>query len=79
LAPADRDAVDLDDRILRVKIMLGLFENPYPDKNLKHNFASPAFTKANLQAAQETVTLLKNEQGILPLNKDKKILKMRQA
>lgn len=61
-------------RILRVKFMLGLFDSAYPDKNLKKNFACAEFTKANLQAAQEVITLLKNDNNTLPLAKDKKVL-----
>ncbi len=61
-------------RILRVKMQLGLFENSYPDKTLKAKFASPEFRKVALQAAQESIILLKNKDNILPLAKDAKIL-----
>jgi beta-glucosidase len=61
-------------RILRVKIQLGLFEKPYPDTTLKAGFASKEFTAANLQAAEESITLLKNEGNILPLSKKLKVL-----
>jgi len=60
--------------ILRVKFQLGLFEKPYPDKQLKEQFATDASRQANLQAAREAMTLLKNESGLLPLGKDKKVL-----
>jgi beta-glucosidase len=60
--------------ILRVKFQLGLFENPYPDKQLKEQFATEASRQVNLQAAREAMTLLKNENNILPLSKDKKVL-----
>jgi beta-glucosidase len=60
--------------ILRVKFRLGLFENPYPDKQLKEQFATEASSQVNLQAAREAMTLLKNENNILPLSKDKKVL-----
>ncbi len=53
------------ERILYVKQQLGLF-NPtevnYP------NFASEKHKKAALAAAEESITLLKNKNGILPLN-----------
>ena len=53
------------ERILYVKQKLGLF-NPtevnYP------NFASEKHKKAALAAAEESITLLKNNNGILPLN-----------
>jgi len=61
-------------RILKVKVKLGLFENPYPVSSLKNQFASPEFTKINLQAARESITLLKNENQILPLPKTARVL-----
>ena len=61
-------------RILRVKYMLGLFENPYPDESLKSKFATEESRKANLEAARESITLLKNDNNLLPLKKDQKIL-----
>lgn len=61
-------------RILKVKYELGLFINPYPNKKLKKNFACDEFTKVNLQAAREAITLLKNNDELLPLPKDKKVL-----
>jgi len=60
--------------ILRVKFRLGLFENPYPDKQLKEQFATDASRKVNLKAAREAMTLLKNENDILPLSKSRKVL-----
>lgn len=60
-------------RILRVKFELGLFENPYANEKLKKKFACDEFREVNLQAAREAITLLKNESGLLPLSKDKKI------
>ena len=61
-------------RILLVKLKLGLFDQPYPDKSLKAKFASPEFRNVALQAAQESIVLLKNNGNILPLAKDAKIL-----
>jgi beta-glucosidase len=61
-------------RILRVKYMLGLFEKPYPNKNLIPRFATDASRLVNLQAAQEAMTLLKNDGNVLPLAKGKKVL-----
>jgi beta-glucosidase len=61
-------------RILTVKYQLGLFDDPYPDKKLKAKFASPEFAQVNLQAARESLTLLKNEKNVLPLAKDQKVL-----
>ena len=54
--------------VLRVKFMLGLFDNPYIDeallKKVNHTEASRAVA---LQAAQEGISLLKNENSLLPL------------
>jgi beta-glucosidase len=60
-------------RILRVKFQLGLFEKPYPDKELIKNIATKEHTNANLNAAQESIILAKNEDDFLPLKKDKKV------
>ncbi len=62
------------ERILTVKMELGLFDNPFPNKEMKKNFASNEFTKINLQAARESIVLTKNENNILPLKKDTKVL-----
>ena len=61
-------------RILQVKFRLNLWENPYPDPELKHRVGSQEFTQVSLQAAREALTLLKNDQELLPLNKNQKIL-----
>jgi beta-glucosidase len=61
-------------RILRVKFQLGLFENPLPNPAVKANFAKPEFIETSLQAARETLVLLKNEKNVLPLAKNKKVL-----
>ena len=61
-------------RILKVKYELGLFENPYPNRKLKKKFACDEFREVNLQAARESITLLKNEKQTLPLSKSAKVL-----
>lgn len=61
-------------RILRVKYKLGLFDNAYPNTDLLEGFASDEFRQANITAAQEAVTLLKNKDSILPLAKETKVL-----
>lgn len=60
-------------RILKIKFELGLFENPYPQKDYLNKFASREHTQFNLDAAREAVILAKNENNILPLSKNKKI------
>lgn len=61
-------------RILMVKFKLGLFESPYPDQSMTAKMGCPEFVLASLDAAREAVTLLKNDNNILPLAKGKKIL-----
>src|SRR5688572_10609576 len=61
-------------RILRVKYELGLFENPGPNAALKANFARPESRQVSLEAARESITLLKNANNILPLAKTTKVL-----
>ena len=61
-------------RILRVKYELGLFENPGPNPALKSKFGLPESRQVSLQAAQESMTLLKNDGNILPLSKTTKVL-----
>jgi beta-glucosidase len=60
--------------ILRVKYMLGLFEDAYPRKNLAYSVGSEGSRQVNLQAAQEAMTLLKNDGDVLPLAKTQKVL-----
>ncbi len=61
-------------RILKVKMDLGLFENPYPDDNLYSKIATKENEDVNLLAATESITLVKNDGNILPLSKNMKIL-----
>ena len=61
-------------RILRVKFELGLFENPMGNRALKSKIGLAESRQASLQAAQESMTLLKNTNGLLPLAKDRKVL-----
>lgn len=67
----------LDDavrRILRVKSRLGLFERPVPTFENYPKFGCAEFQQASLNTALESITLLKNENGILPLSKNQKVL-----
>src|SRR5262249_20708916 len=61
-------------RILRVKFELGLFEHPMSDAGLKVQFATSESRAVALQAARESLTLLKNDNNILPLAKNRKVL-----
>src|SRR5436190_3728283 len=53
---------------------LGLMDNPYPEPAAAANFGLPAYQEVALHAAREAMTLLKNENNILPLTKNKKVL-----
>ena len=61
-------------RILLVKFELGLFDKPMPDASLKAKFGLPEYRDVSLQAARESITLLKNTGNILPLAKTAKVL-----
>jgi beta-glucosidase len=61
-------------RILRVKFELGLFENAMPDAALAARVGTDEFRRVSLEAARETMTLLRNENGLLPLAKNRKVL-----
>jgi beta-glucosidase len=66
---------DLDSsvaRVLREKFRMGLFENPYADMNAaKKTSKMESSRKLALRAAHESMVLLKNENQLLPLPKDK--------
>ena len=61
-------------RILRLKYRLGLFDRPDTGGKGYEKFGSKEHADKALRAAEETMVLLKNEGGILPLAKGKKIL-----
>src|SRR5205823_14406620 len=60
--------------ILLVKIQAGLFENARPNPAISARFNQPEFRQTNLEAAREAITLLKNENNVLPLRRGSKIL-----
>lgn len=61
-------------RVLRMKYRLGLFEKPYNDLKDYPLFGGQEHAAAALQAAEESLVLLKNADAILPLAKGKKLL-----
>lgn len=61
-------------RILRVKYALNLFERPTTNPKDYPKFGSKEFEQAAYQMAAESITLLKNQQNILPLKKTAKVL-----
>ena len=55
--------------ILRIKILLGLFENPYVDVDASRAVQyAPAHLEAARRSAEESAILLKNDAGALPLD-----------
>ena len=65
---------DAVSKILKLKFELDLFENPATNPADYNDFASEEFENMAYQSAAEAITLLKNNDNILPLNRDKKIL-----
>ncbi len=61
-------------RILRAKYRLGLFDEPNTGGKGYEKFGCEEFAQKSLQAAEESMVLLKNEGNVLPLAKGKKIL-----
>ncbi|MFE6780132.1 glycoside hydrolase family 3 N-terminal domain-containing protein [Streptomyces sp. NPDC057702] len=62
----------LDDavaRVLRVKFQLGLFANPYVDEGAAVTEPTPAARAAAREVAGRCLVLLKNERGLLPLDR----------
>jgi beta-glucosidase len=71
----------LDDavrRILRVKYKFGMFDKPRPAErklSLDHScFGSPEHREVAREAVRKSLVMLKNEDDILPLNKNARIL-----
>lgn len=55
--------------VLRVKFELGLFDHPYVDPALNAKvYRSPVHLAVSLESALESMTLLKNENHLLPLS-----------
>lgn len=61
-------------RILKLKFDVGLFDNAYPEEEAKANFGKAEYAEVALNAALESITLLKNEGDVLPLGKNTKVL-----
>ncbi len=60
-------------RILRVKFRLGLFETPVTPMENYPKFGSEEFVNYAYEAAKESITLLKNEKQVLPIDPSKRI------
>ena len=61
-------------RILRLETEVGMFENDLPDPQMVAHIGAPGFATVSRKAAEESITLLKNEGGLLPLAKTSKVL-----
>jgi len=61
-------------RILVLKYKVGLFDNPYPEESAKSNFGKAEYQTLALDAAHEAMTLLKNQDNVLPFAKNIKVL-----
>lgn len=64
-------------RILRVKFAFGLFDKPRPSARRwsnDHSFGSEAHREIAREAVRKSLVLLKNEQQVLPLRKEQRIL-----
>jgi beta-glucosidase len=60
-------------RVLTLKFMLGLFDQPYVDETTAGRvLENEATRELALRAAREAIVLLKNENNLLPLRKDLK-------
>ncbi len=63
---------ELVGKMLEYKFRMGLFENPYVDPEKAKSFIGSEANRAlALEAARQTITLLKNENNLAPLNKEK--------
>ena len=60
--------------ILRLKMDLGLFDNPYAEPEARQNFGQSSYRQLALDAARETMTLLKNQDNVLPMPRDARVL-----
>jgi beta-glucosidase len=58
---------DAVSRILRVKVMMGLFEHPFSDPTLLATVGSPQHRALAREAVSKSLVLLKNEANTLPL------------
>ncbi len=61
-------------RILRLKFALGLFEDPLSGLSLADEVGSERDRRVALQAARESVTLLRNTDDLLPLSADQRVM-----
>jgi len=56
-------------RVLHIKFQLGLFEEPFTDSRLTDGVGSPEHRAVARECVRQSVVLLKNTNGVLPLSK----------
>ncbi|MFN1834415.1 glycoside hydrolase family 3 N-terminal domain-containing protein [Balneola sp. MJW-20] len=61
-------------RILKMKFETGLFEHPYPEIELPGRISRPDNRAKALEAAKDSLVLLKNNNNLLPLKKEKQTI-----
>lgn len=61
-------------RILRLKLKIGLFENPLPRNDRFDRIGKTEHKQMALEAAQESLVLMRNQNNTLPLTNIKKLL-----
>lgn len=72
IAPAVIDSAVC--RVLRLKFKMGLFENPYVNSHKAAKAVrSPEHVALALEVARESIVLLENKSGLLPLNKESRL------
>ncbi|HEY3498313.1 MAG TPA: glycoside hydrolase family 3 N-terminal domain-containing protein [Polyangiaceae bacterium] len=60
-------------RILKQKARFGLWQKPFADRRLTEMIGSDEHRQVARQAVRESLVLLKNERGVLPLAKDVRV------
>ncbi len=60
-------------RILRIKVRMGLFENPFSNPTLRAQIWSPEHQELAREAVRKSLVLLKNDNGALPLSKSESV------
>jgi beta-glucosidase len=61
-------------RILRMKLRLGLFEQPFSSAACENAMGSQEHRDLARQGVRESLVLLKNQGSVLPLSKEKKVI-----